>query len=230
MKQTKNVRMHKRYSVVLRHFEGFTNKKIAEMEGLEPHAVGSYIKNYKLNGLAGLEIKKSTGAKRKFSTEQEAKILELITNNTPDEVGFEGRKNWTIKIIRQWAIKEFNITMSHRGMDEVLYRLNLSYTRPTYVLAKADKEKQEKFKNDFEDLKKHLNGEVDHILFEDESMIRDYQAIEKTWFLKGHQRKIPTYGKNAGVKLIGILNYSTGTVYCEEHERYDAKVFLDNLS
>lgn len=31
------------------------------------------------------------------------------------------------------------------------------------------------------------------------------------------------------MKLIGILNYSTGTVYCEEHERYDAKVFLEFL-
>lgn len=60
-------------------------------------------------------------------------------------------------------------------------------------------------------------------------MIRDYQAIQSTWFLKGHQKKIPTYGKNAGVKLIGILDYSTGGVYCEEHERYDAKVFLGFL-
>lgn len=25
------------------------------------------------------------------------------------------------------------------------------------------------------------------------------------------------------------MNYSTGTVYCEEHERYDAKVFLEFL-
>ncbi len=60
-------------------------------------------------------------------------------------------------------------------------------------------------------------------------MIRDYQAIQKTWFIKGQQRKIPTYGKNAGVKLIGTLDYVTGNVYCEEHERYDAKVFLDFL-
>jgi transposase len=153
-KKTKNVRMHKRYSVLLRHFEGFTNKKIAEMEGLEPHAVGNYIKNYKLNGLAGLEIKHSNGAKRKFNVDQESKIFEVVTNNTPDGVGFEGRKNWTIELIRQWAIREFNITMSHRGMAEVLYRLNLSYTRPTYVLAKADKMKQENFINDFEALKK----------------------------------------------------------------------------
>lgn len=44
--------------------------------------------------------------------------------------------------------------MCHRGMAEVLYRLNLSYTRPTYVMKKADKNKQEKFKNYFEELKK----------------------------------------------------------------------------
>ena len=60
-------------------------------------------------------------------------------------------------------------------------------------------------------------------------MIRDYQAIQKTWFIKGQQKKIPTYGKHSGVKLLGILNYETGCVYCEEHERYDAEVFLQFL-
>lgn len=44
------------------------------------------------------------------------------------------------------------------------------------------------------------------ILFQDESLIRDYQAIQKTWFIKGKQKKIPTYGKNAGVKLIDKIN------------------------
>lgn len=29
LKETKDVRMHKRYSVLLLHFEGFSNKKIA---------------------------------------------------------------------------------------------------------------------------------------------------------------------------------------------------------
>lgn len=30
---------------MLKHFQGFQNKMIAEMEGLEEHAVGSYIKS-----------------------------------------------------------------------------------------------------------------------------------------------------------------------------------------
>jgi putative transposase len=60
-------------------------------------------------------------------------------------------------------------------------------------------------------------------------MIRDYQAIEKTWFLKGDQRIIATYGKHEGVKLVSVLNYETGHVYCLEQEKYDAEVFLKFL-
>jgi len=74
-----------------------------------------------------------------------------------------------------------------------------------------------------------INGEIDHILFEDESMIRDYQAIGKTWFPIGQQRKIPTYGKHHGAKLMGILNYETGEIYVEENDKYDAAVFLSFL-
>jgi transposase len=57
-------------------------------------------------------------------------------------------------------------------------------------------------------------------------MIRDYQAIHQTWFERGKQRKIKTYGKHRGVKLVGVLDYEFGKIYSEEHETYDAQVFL----
>lgn len=60
-------------------------------------------------------------------------------------------------------------------------------------------------------------------------MIRDYQAIMKTWFPIGQQRIIPTYGKHEGVKLVGCLDYETGHVYVEEHKKYNAEVFLKFL-
>ena len=60
-------------------------------------------------------------------------------------------------------------------------------------------------------------------------MIRDYQAIHQTWFERGKQRIIKTFGKHRGVKLVGALNYETGEIYCEEHESYDAEVFLKFL-
>lgn len=79
-----------------------------------------------------------------------------ITTHTPEEVGFKNRCNWTIALVQEYIQKKFNINMCHSAVYVVMDRLNLSYTRPTYVLAKADKEKQEKFKQDFEVLKKIL--------------------------------------------------------------------------
>jgi len=45
----------------------------------------------------------------------------------------------------------------------------------------------------------------------------------------GRQWVIPTYGKHEGVKLVGCLNYETDNVYVEEHQKYDAEVFLQFL-
>lgn len=71
-----------------------------------------------------------------------------------------------------------------------------------------------------------MNGEIDHILFEDESMIRAYQSLQYNWFPVGHQRKIPTYGQHQGAKLFGALNYETGQVHYRDGETYDAPAFI----
>ncbi len=61
----------------------------------------------------------------------------------------------------------------------------------------------------------------------------------KSWFLVGHQRLIPTYGKHEGAKLVGILDYVTGEIHLLdyvtgeihliERQKYDAQVFLEFL-
>jgi len=51
----------------------------------------------------------------------------------------------------------------------------------------------------------------------------------KSWFPKGEQYLIKTYGKHESVKLTGILNYETGKVHIEESEEFNAQVFLDFL-
>lgn len=57
-------------------------------------------------------------------------------------------------------------------------------------------------------------------------MIRAYQALKNTWFEKGKQKIIPTYGKQQGIKLMGALNYETGEVFCIEKKSYNAQDFL----
>jgi hypothetical protein len=50
-------------------------------------------------------------------------------------------------------------------------------------------------------------------MFEDEAMIRDYQALQHTWFAKGKQRIIKTTDKHRGVKLVDEV---TGKIVWQE--------------
>ena len=154
MKDTKDKRMYQRYKVIYLHIKGYTNVDIASLECLDNHTVGIYVKNYKQNGINGLLMKRSPGAPRLLTKEQEVMLAEIITTQTPDQVGFPNRKNWYINIVQQWIKNTFDVEYSHRGTHEVLQRLNLSFTRPTYTLAKADPQKQEEYRQDFDLLKK----------------------------------------------------------------------------
>jgi transposase len=60
-------------------------------------------------------------------------------------------------------------------------------------------------------------------------MIRDYQALANTWFPKGKQKVIPTFGQHHAAKLLGTLDYESGEIHWEKHKQYDAQVFLSFL-
>jgi transposase len=152
---TKNTVMQKRYLSIKLHMEGYTNKRVADIVALNEHTIAAYIRAYDTDGIEGLIPKKSTGRPRLLTKEQEQKLRETISDHTPDEVGFGGVKNWTAKIACLWAQKEFGVPYKVSSMLVLFHRLKLSYTRPTYVLAKADPKKQARFKEAFEELKKN---------------------------------------------------------------------------
>lgn len=228
-KNEKSVKQKNRYDVVLLYMEGYSRKKISEILHIPLRTVSYHILSYEKGGMESLLIVKQPGAQKKLTDKQETELLSVISTQTPKEVGLGVFANWTAALACAFVKQKFGISYSSRGMLNLFDRLGLSYTRPTYTLDKADPKKQEQFRKTFETLKKLLEGDITTILFEDESMIRDYQAIMKTWFPKGKQRIIPTYGKHEGVKLVGFLDYETGHVYVEEHKKYDAEVFLQFL-
>jgi putative transposase len=154
IKQNKDKRMHIKYLVIINHLHGLQNIQIAINTGLCAHTVGTYIRKYKEGGLNNLMPVPNPGAPRRLSEEQEKQLVQVITTHTPDEVGFPFRKNWNSILIKDWVKNNFGIEYCQSGMLYVLYRLNLSFTRPTYTLAKADLLKQEEFKQNFELLKK----------------------------------------------------------------------------
>lgn len=67
------------------------------------------------------------------------------------------------------------------------------------------------------------------VLYQDETHIRDYQALHATWAPVGKQKKIPTMGHHAKVSLFGAVNVQNGEVFCMESSKCDALSFLQFL-
>ena len=155
MKNHPDARMYKRYQTILMLLQGESYQKISAYTGVGLASLYNYSAAYREQGIAGLERGKPTGRPSKLTPEQEQILYETIVHKTPVEVGFPVEMNWTSPLIRQWMEREWNVSYSDRGTREVLYRLNLSFTKPTYTLEKADPIKQEVFKEEFEILKKN---------------------------------------------------------------------------
>lgn len=213
---------------MLLYLEGRSRREISEVLHIPRRTVSGYISLYTEGGAESLLIRRQPGRTKFLMGEQEKELFHIISTCTPEEASVGIFANWTAPLACRLVEERFQVKFSERGIRDLFYRIGLSYTRPTYTLDKADPKKQDAFRQQFEDLKKLLSGGIDVMLFEDESMLRDYQAIMKTWFPVGKQRIIPTYGKQ-GVKPGGFLDYEMGRVYVEEHKKYDAEVFLGFL-
>lgn len=215
------------YQIILLYLKKYSPALISEITGRSMTTFYRYVSIYLNQGLKGLRLKSSPGRTCLLTEEQRKEVYDTVTNKRPKDVGFSVKMNWTANLVRLWIERNFNINYKLRSVLRLLHFLKLSWTRPTYVLAKADPAKQAEFRIEVRNHQKDLcTGKIDRLMFQDESMIRDYQAIQKTWFPKGQQRIVPTYGKHHGVKLIGALDYETGEVVCIYSENYDAQQFL----
>jgi transposase len=63
------------------------------------------------------------------------------------------------------------------------------------------------------------------LLYEDESRIHAYQALRSTWFQKGKQKQVPTFGHHASVSLFGAVNVLSGEFLCQVADNCKAPAF-----
>lgn len=153
-KAEKNEKQKQRYDTVLLYLEGYTPKEISMYLHIPGRTTDYYILKYKNGGVEALKLRTAPGAKRKLTEEQEAELIEVISTCTPEAAGIGIFANWTAALACEWVKQHFQQEFSESGMRDLFHRVGLSYTRPTYTLKKADKEKQEAFRETFESLKR----------------------------------------------------------------------------
>lgn len=153
-RKTHNVKLRQRYDIIRLFLCKRTKPDIAAILDISLTQVYLILNLYEQAGIEGLELKHPTGRQRKLSDEQEQELCSVITEKLPKDVGLDPFCNWTAPLACKYVKDHYGVTFSERGMRDVFYRLNLSYTRPTYVLAKADPQKQAEFLERLEGIKK----------------------------------------------------------------------------
>ncbi len=150
----KRVKQKLIYDAVLLFLEGYKRNEVSKILHVKQGTVNYHIRKYLNNGIESLQIKKQPGYQKRLTDKQETELTEIITMQTPEEAGVGVFANWTAALICRLVKEKYGVEYSERGMRDLLKRIGLSYTRPTYTLAKADPKKQEKFKEKFQELKK----------------------------------------------------------------------------
>jgi len=146
MKNCKNRRMYERYQTIKLHLEGYDIPQISKITGRCLKTVYNYLNAYKTGGFDSLEMNFSSGRPSLLTREEKQRVIDVLINNKPEDVGFPAEMNWTGPILREWMIRTFNVKYSLSGTNVLLHELGFSCTRPTYTLANADPIKQEEFK------------------------------------------------------------------------------------
>lgn len=208
-------------------YEGLGVLEISRILKMSKTTVEKYIMHFNHGGLDELlSYVKANGSPSKLN-EEERHVCYDALQKAPKEADIGVSANWTSILMQDFIEKKFAKKLTPTGIQKILHRMGFSFTRPTYTLARADKKISE-FEANFQITKDKVNNST-VILFEDESYIRDYQAICSTWFLKGQQRKVKTYGQHKGVGLFGFLDYQNGKVLCDVAEQLNAQNFQSFL-
>ena len=154
-KTISNVKVRQRVMTIRLIMEHYTGKEVAHLLNLHRETVSTYVKTFNQSGMDGLLTREySTGKPPYLTQEEKEELRRMIIESTPEKEGFGIDVNWDTRVIQHVINEKFSVTMSRSGVYRMLIQMGLSYTRPTYTLAKADKDEQKQFLKDMEMVKK----------------------------------------------------------------------------
>ena len=154
-KRTKEAGDRTRLAAVRLVMEGYKAIDVAVMLNIHRQSVSTYAKHFEEGGISKLLHRKTPPGKVPYlSSVEQNELKQTILTKTPHELGMGLESYWNTKVIQEYLFEQFGVWMTREGIRVMLHRLELRYTRPTYVLKKADVQKQKQFQQQIDVVKK----------------------------------------------------------------------------
>ena len=191
-----------RIKAVLLYDKGWSYEEIAEALLLSSTGIKNHILEYE--------------SAKKLTPEGGGSIEKLDTKHAQELIDhLDGHTYLYVKDILLYVKSRWQIDYTVAGMTAWLKRHRFSYKKPSLVPGKANREEQEKWIEEYTDLKESLSGE-ETICFIDGVHPTHNVQLAYGWIKKGKRKEIPSNTGRGRVNLSGMIDMITHKVFVRE--------------
>ena len=177
---------------------GWTQTQVGEALLLDERTLRRYVKAYRQGGIEGLLEVRFQGSQCHLNPEQIRALDEHLQNNLYTHM----------REIRQYIENTFGVTYSISGATQLLQRMRFVYKKPKHVPGKADRQAQEAFVAQYEDLKEHKHPD-DPIYFMDAVHPQHNSVPAYGWIKKGHEAELKANCGRQRLNINGVIDVAT---------------------
>jgi len=208
-------RIRDRIKAVLAYDDGFSFTEIARILLLDDETIRRHIDDYL--------------REKKLSTANGGSDSKLSGNETHALIDHLKEITYLyVKDICQYVWQTYGKNFSVSGMTKWLHAHKFCYKKPHAVPAKADREKQKKFIEYYNRLKKKT-GKKEPIYFADSVHPQHQTQLTYGWILKGERKEIPTTAYQKRLNFIGGISLNGHRFTYQQVDKVNAHTICDFL-
>jgi transposase len=135
------LRLYAVYQVSL----GQPSRKLEDLYNTSFKQITNWVHRFEAEGIDGLRDRPGRGRKPKLSREQNERLEKLLTEETPQNYGYN-TETWTGPLLIDWIEKQFSITFKKAHIYNIIKVLGYSYQKAKGFYPETDIQAQADFK------------------------------------------------------------------------------------
>ena|SRR3970040_82089 len=211
-KQCKSLREGDRIKAILLLNRGYSYQQTAEILLMDEDSIRRWYQEYKTGGLKNLLQARYQGGEPKLSMEAQKELTDYLDNHICLSA------NQVCHYVHGQYAEQYTI----KGMTDLLHRLGFTYKKPKHIPGKADRQAQEQFIGQYEELKRKKSA-ADKIYLMDGTHPLHNSQLGYGWIRKGKEKFIKANTGRERVNINGVYNVEEHKAIVREDESINAQ-------
>lgn len=228
--QSGQVRLVRRIHALLFVIDGQPVDEVAALLDLGAQTVRDYVNAFLYRGVATLVYQKPPGRPSKLTKTQRKELAALIKAG-PEAAGYT-TGCWSTVLIQDLILRIFGVEYHPHYICTLLDQLDFSFQKARFVSDHLNEAARTEWEEQTWPTIVRLAQEKDAmILFGDEAGFAQWGSLSYTWAPKGEQPLIKTSGKRKAYKVLGLIDYLSGSLFWHgQTERFTSGTYADFLN